>query len=70
MSPPVAYIPFPFIVGFLLPNTYNKTCSHYRCKCFFKRSNSMLIGTFSERTDCHIETIRYYERMKLLPKPP
>jgi MerR family mercuric resistance operon transcriptional regulator len=30
----------------------------------------MLIGTLSERTGCHIETIRYYERMKLLPKPP
>lgn len=30
----------------------------------------MLIGTFSERTSCHIETIRYYERIKLLPKPP
>ncbi|GJL61797.1 MAG: MerR family transcriptional regulator [Nitrospirales bacterium] len=30
----------------------------------------MLIGTFSERTGCHIETIRYYERIKLLPKPP
>jgi MerR family transcriptional regulator, mercuric resistance operon regulatory protein len=30
----------------------------------------MLIGTFSERTGCHIETIRYYERMNLLPKPP
>lgn len=30
----------------------------------------MLIGAFSERTGCHIETIRYYERIKLLPKPP
>jgi MerR family mercuric resistance operon transcriptional regulator len=30
----------------------------------------MLIGIFSERTGCHIETIRYYERIKLLPKPP
>jgi MerR family mercuric resistance operon transcriptional regulator len=30
----------------------------------------MLIGTFSERTGCHIETIRYYESIKLLPKPP
>ena len=29
----------------------------------------MLIGAFSERTGCHIETIRYYERIKLLPKP-
>ena len=30
----------------------------------------MLIGTLSKRTGCHIETIRYYERIKLLPKPP
>jgi MerR family mercuric resistance operon transcriptional regulator len=30
----------------------------------------LLIGPFSERTGCHIETIRYYERIKLLPKPP
>ena len=29
----------------------------------------MLIGAFSEQTGCHIETIRYYERVKLLPKP-
>jgi len=36
----------------------------------FKRSKPFLIGTFSERTGCHIETIRYYERIKLLPKPP
>ena len=30
----------------------------------------MLIGTLSKQTGCHIETIRYYERIKLLPKPP
>lgn len=30
----------------------------------------MLIGAFSIRTDCHVETIRYYERIGLLPKPP
>ncbi len=29
----------------------------------------MLIGALSERTGCHIETIRYYERIKLMPKP-
>jgi MerR family mercuric resistance operon transcriptional regulator len=29
----------------------------------------MFIGALSERTGCHIETIRYYERIKLLPKP-
>ncbi|GJL65748.1 MAG: MerR family transcriptional regulator [Nitrospirales bacterium] len=29
----------------------------------------MLIGTLSLRTGCQIETIRYYERIGLLPKP-
>lgn len=29
----------------------------------------MLIGTLSKQTGCHIETIRYYERIGLLPKP-
>src|SRR5262245_19750965 len=28
------------------------------------------IGELSKRTDVHIETIRYYERIKILPKPP
>ena len=27
------------------------------------------IGEFSRRTDCNIETIRYYERIGLLPRP-
>ena len=34
------------------------------------RGAVMLIGAFSVRTGCYIETIRYYERIKLLPKPP
>ncbi|GJL51316.1 MAG: MerR family transcriptional regulator [Nitrospirales bacterium] len=29
----------------------------------------MLIGTLSKQTGCNIETIRYYERIGLLPKP-
>jgi len=29
----------------------------------------MKIGQLSERTDCKIETIRYYERIALLPEP-
>ena len=29
-----------------------------------------LIGALSERTGCNIETIRYYERIGLLPAPP
>lgn len=28
------------------------------------------IGELSKQTGCHIETVRYYERMGLLPKPP
>lgn len=28
------------------------------------------IGMLSERTGCNIETIRYYERIELLPPPP
>ena len=28
------------------------------------------IGRLSKRTGCNIETIRYYERIGLLPKPP
>jgi MerR family mercuric resistance operon transcriptional regulator len=28
------------------------------------------IGALSKRTDCNIETIRYYERIGLMPKPP
>ena len=28
------------------------------------------IGALSARTGCHIETIRYYERIGLLPAPP
>ena len=28
------------------------------------------IGELSRRTGCNIETIRYYERIRLLPSPP
>lgn len=29
---------------------------------------ALLIGALSQRTGCHIETIRYYERVRLLPR--
>lgn len=32
-------------------------------------NGSIAIGELSLRTGCHIETIRYYERIGLLPKP-
>lgn len=34
------------------------------------RAKSVLIGTLAERTGVNIETIRYYERVGLLPSPP
>lgn len=34
------------------------------------RARGLTIGTLSERTGVNIETIRYYERIKLLPSPP
>jgi MerR family mercuric resistance operon transcriptional regulator len=33
-------------------------------------TSTMLIGELSGRTGCNIETIRYYERIGLLPPPP
>lgn len=32
-------------------------------------AQSYAIGTVSTQTGCHIETIRYYERIRLLPAP-
>ena len=34
------------------------------------KNPSILIGALSERTGCNIETIRYYEKIDLLPPPP
>ncbi|VAW87176.1 Heavy metal resistance transcriptional regulator HmrR [hydrothermal vent metagenome] len=34
------------------------------------QENSMGIGVLSEHTGCKVETIRYYERIGLLPDPP
>jgi MerR family mercuric resistance operon transcriptional regulator len=34
------------------------------------RTADFTIGTLSRRTGVHIETIRYYERIGILPKPP
>jgi len=34
------------------------------------RTNGMAIGELSQLSGVHVETIRYYERIKMLPKPP
>ena len=41
-------------------------CSCYRGKRVFVKE--IAIGELSRRTECNIETIRYYERIGLLPK--
>lgn len=33
-------------------------------------ARGLTIGAVSRRTDCNVETIRYYERIGLLPRPP
>jgi len=34
------------------------------------RADGMAIGELSKLTGVHVETIRYFERIKMLPKPP
>ena len=34
-----------------------------------ERLSDISIGELSQRTECNVETIRYYERIGLLPKP-
>jgi MerR family transcriptional regulator, mercuric resistance operon regulatory protein len=36
---------------------------------FLKLGSEIAIGELSRRTECNIETIRYYERIRLLPQP-
>ena len=35
-----------------------------------QKQSDFTIGHLSERTDCNIETIRYYERIGIMPAPP
>lgn len=35
-----------------------------------KKQSDFTIGRLSERTNCNIETIRYYERIGIMPAPP
>ncbi len=57
-------------IGFLIPDFHGTTCTNSRCKrCLEARGKMDTIGTLSRKTGCHIETIRYYERIGLLSKP-
>ena len=39
-------------------------------RSFFGEGQMVTIGILSKQTGCHIETIRYYERIGILSKPP
>lgn len=49
---------------------YYAICINYRNKTHMDKTSSILIGALSKRTGCNIETIRYYEKIGLLPSPP
>lgn len=49
-------------------------CSNYRCKPQYIMNSTisyenLLIGQLSRLTDVNIETIRYYERIGIMPRP-
>ena len=52
------------------------SCSHYRIKVILMRAitvpraGDLTIGKLSKLTGVNIETIRYYEKTKVLPAPP
>jgi len=53
---------------------YYASCSHYRCKHILKKNPvtkkfNGLIGAVSAHTGVNIETIRYYERIGIMPSP-
>lgn len=43
---------------------YYKVCSNYRLKSFL-----WVIWQLAEKSGVNIETIRYYEKIEMLPKP-
>jgi DNA-binding transcriptional MerR regulator len=45
---------------------HSEPCSHYRVKKLVK---TLTIGALARATNTKVETIRYYERMGLLPRP-
>ena len=47
---------------------HSTICRNYRSKAYFGTSE-IAIGELSRQTECNIETIRYYERIALLPQP-
>ena len=58
------------LINYFAHVTYSKICSYYRCKIIVLMDrNRLTIGKVAEQTGCHIETIRYYEKEKLLPAP-
>ena len=54
---------------------YHAVCSRYRVKRDFAvRDHAVVKGLqraeLAQRTGCNLETVRYYEKVGLLPEPP
>jgi MerR family mercuric resistance operon transcriptional regulator len=59
----------------ILCMSYGAVCSHYRVKRHFAmRDHAVVKGLqraeLARRTGCNLETVRYYEKIGLLPEPP
>ena len=59
----------------MLSVSYDAVCSNYRVKKFFAMRNHAVVkglqrAELAERTGCNLETVRYYEKVGLLPDPP
>ena len=58
---------------FLVLISYYRTCSNYRFKGFVIKLSEKIsysVGDLASACDCKVETVRYYEKTGLMPKPP
>src|SRR5262245_52095962 len=67
----VAFSVWPIMVVMLHPVVATGSRGNFRVPAFALQPPAALsIGELSRRTGVNIETIRYYERIKMLPAPP
>ena len=48
-----------------------KICSHYGFKAFLDMDRETFpVGKLAQLAECSVETVRYYEKVGLMPEPP
>lgn len=70
-----ALIPFISIGSLCISRNSPTVCSNYRLKVFFKILGNEIVKNLrridlARATGCNLETIRYYEKIGLMPNPP